>query len=708
MYGFSRQENQSHVTDLEVFSQNPTRSIFVRDLPYFCCSTDLAKFFFEQMHVPIVHAVVCKNKKRRTLQFGCVMFEKEEHVALAVEEMNGRRFVGRDIRVMLYDTNSPLEASTTGLIHLSFKTLLPQCPLVTEAVLRDSFEQYGDIEHVSIRSHKYLEAGMQGGYGFLTFRTPEQNKQVVDHVRQTVINEVLYDCSWSESNAQKAEIGEAGIDYRYQDSKVVGGRPMQRGAQRPPVALHDTAPYPRLPDPRLNVGPPRGYGGFVPPSYDLPYDRRYPADPRMVDPRLDSSGRVSEYGKRSPHGSMSQGFFPAADTHYRSRPQGMPPAGSRFDESLRPPGQNRFDEMDPYVPLKTRQQHGFDPRISMSSGYDEYDPRLSRLPAGSVVGRGPNTGEYFRSPSEYEDYVRLRAAQASQFRPSVDEYGSLANDRSHHFAQSNRLDPRLDMRHPGYDGEYSRGSSRGAHPNDDYPYRGLSGTSLHGNASGTGLDMHFGSMGPNFHGDLSHPYDKTYARAQMSQGRPGDELFPSNYRLTGASSFPSQSIPPSVYLPQGSLPEDANDFGAVNSIRSSGAPLSSASTVGQLPLDEYGLPNGRPLPANPTSSYAGQFRHLTNSKKVPIDSFEMDHKFDSLGAAGVPGFISAEDRVHGAWFHNRSGSDTSTASKPPLPLFFTDMSGAGKANVVSLEELGGLEDTVSGENVENDKGSLGE
>lgn len=100
MFGiYQRQENnQSGVTDLEIFSQNPTRSIFVRDLPYFCSSADLAKFFQEQLQVPIVHAVVCKNKKRRTLQFGCVMFESEEHVKLAVDMMNGKRFVGRDIR----------------------------------------------------------------------------------------------------------------------------------------------------------------------------------------------------------------------------------------------------------------------------------------------------------------------------------------------------------------------------------------------------------------------------------------------------------------------------------------------------------------------------------------------------------------------------------------------------------------------------------
>lgn len=96
--GYIQQPDYQQATDLEIFSRYPLRSVFVRDLPYFCTSQELGKFFVETLNVPIIHAVVCKNKKRRTLQFGCVLFEREEHVNLALQYMNGRRLIGRDIR----------------------------------------------------------------------------------------------------------------------------------------------------------------------------------------------------------------------------------------------------------------------------------------------------------------------------------------------------------------------------------------------------------------------------------------------------------------------------------------------------------------------------------------------------------------------------------------------------------------------------------
>lgn len=100
MFAGYHQDQQPGMTDLEIFSHNPTRSVFVRDLPYFCSSNDLAKFFYDHMQIPILHAVVCKNKKRRTLQFGCVLLDSEESVQRAREVMNGKRFVGRDIRLV--------------------------------------------------------------------------------------------------------------------------------------------------------------------------------------------------------------------------------------------------------------------------------------------------------------------------------------------------------------------------------------------------------------------------------------------------------------------------------------------------------------------------------------------------------------------------------------------------------------------------------
>lgn len=84
--------------DIKIFSRNAKRSIFVRDLPYCCTSADLGDFFAQALNTVVLHAMVCRNKQGRTLQIGYVLFQSEEAVRIALETMNGCRFIGRDIR----------------------------------------------------------------------------------------------------------------------------------------------------------------------------------------------------------------------------------------------------------------------------------------------------------------------------------------------------------------------------------------------------------------------------------------------------------------------------------------------------------------------------------------------------------------------------------------------------------------------------------
>ncbi len=88
----------STANDLVVFQTNSNRSIFVRDLPFACTSQVLRDYCAERLKVPILKALVCENRKGRNLQFGCVLFETEDHVHLAIDVLNNTRFQGRDIR----------------------------------------------------------------------------------------------------------------------------------------------------------------------------------------------------------------------------------------------------------------------------------------------------------------------------------------------------------------------------------------------------------------------------------------------------------------------------------------------------------------------------------------------------------------------------------------------------------------------------------
>lgn len=102
LYGMKQtakqQETLSANNDLVPFQLNSNRSVFVRDLPFACTSNVLKEYFIEKLSVPVEKALVCENRKGRNLQFGCVLFEKEEHVQLAIDTLNNSRFQGRDIR----------------------------------------------------------------------------------------------------------------------------------------------------------------------------------------------------------------------------------------------------------------------------------------------------------------------------------------------------------------------------------------------------------------------------------------------------------------------------------------------------------------------------------------------------------------------------------------------------------------------------------
>lgn len=286
--------------DIKIFSRNAKRSIFVRDLPYCCTSADLGDFFAHSLNTPVLHAMVCRNKQGRTLQIGYVLFQSEEAVRVALDTMNGRRFIGRDIRVLPYDPKAPSEPSTTGLVHVSFKTLTAQHPLVTEATIRRAFEIYGELEHVAIRTHKYTDTALQGGYGFVTFRRPDLNRYVIEQVRQIEVGGVLYDCSWSSLHTHKGATGEEIVidpRYGYLATKTPSSNSTPSSVGLPPSSrsLGDAyglpAAYGAPPASRGAGGRDRPYPGYH--EYDDYYGGRR-------DPREDPHLRGYDYDRRLP------------------------------------------------------------------------------------------------------------------------------------------------------------------------------------------------------------------------------------------------------------------------------------------------------------------------------------------------------------------------------------------------------------------------
>eukprot|EP01033_Poteriospumella_lacustris_P011172 gene11172-7947_t len=101
--------------------------------------------------------MVCDNKQQKTLHFGYILLSSEDLVPSAVEKLNGKRFVGRDIKAQPFRSNVALETANTGVIHVGFRGLKAEIPLITEEVLRSYLESFGELDQIVIRNLLYTK-----------------------------------------------------------------------------------------------------------------------------------------------------------------------------------------------------------------------------------------------------------------------------------------------------------------------------------------------------------------------------------------------------------------------------------------------------------------------------------------------------------------------------------------------------------------------
>lgn len=78
------------------FTANPTTSVLVADLSYFCSEEDLIALFSRVGRV--VAACVCRGKNRNPMHYGFVQLASPELVDIAIERLHNIVFIGRFIR----------------------------------------------------------------------------------------------------------------------------------------------------------------------------------------------------------------------------------------------------------------------------------------------------------------------------------------------------------------------------------------------------------------------------------------------------------------------------------------------------------------------------------------------------------------------------------------------------------------------------------
>lgn len=77
-------------------SSQPTRSLFVGDLSFFCTEVDLVEAF--SCFGEILNCEIKRSRGGDSLMHGFVDFAREADACRAIQHMNGRKFMGRKLK----------------------------------------------------------------------------------------------------------------------------------------------------------------------------------------------------------------------------------------------------------------------------------------------------------------------------------------------------------------------------------------------------------------------------------------------------------------------------------------------------------------------------------------------------------------------------------------------------------------------------------
>lgn len=263
----------------------------------------------------------------------------------------------------------------------------------------------------------------------MTFRMPEQNRTVVEQVRQVVIDGILYDCSWSALHTQKGWDGEdlimdpkhglisakSGQPEPSRDAATVAFNAQQRGGMQVVPPQDDEAYYGGR-QPSAASAYARGNPAGARPDYReaeyRDYDSRRRVEPAAGARPYGATPGVNPNAFYDPRRNVPSGYpqsayggsrgYPPVD-YERERALAMSRGG--YPADYYPPA--RPDPRDPY----------YDPRdpyaARYAAGRDPRDPYAAAGPAGRYPPRDP----YDRRDIGYEQDLYDRRRYPSMLPP---------------------------------------------------------------------------------------------------------------------------------------------------------------------------------------------------------------------------------------------------------------------------------------------------
>ncbi len=104
MFNQSTQQSQKMMRPTQqILSTQTTRSLFVGDLSFFCTEIELAGAF--SRFGEVLNTEVKRSRGGDSLMHGFVDFAHESDAFLAIQHMNGQKFMGRKLKYVHWTNN---------------------------------------------------------------------------------------------------------------------------------------------------------------------------------------------------------------------------------------------------------------------------------------------------------------------------------------------------------------------------------------------------------------------------------------------------------------------------------------------------------------------------------------------------------------------------------------------------------------------------
>jgi nucleolysin TIA-1/TIAR len=168
------------------FDSAACRSVYVGNIHSYVTDKLLAEVF--QTAGPLAG---CKLIKKEKSSYGFVDYLDRSSAALAIMTLHGRQLYGQALKVNWAYANSQRE-DTAGHFHIFVGDLSPE---VTDATLFACFSVYPACSDARVMwDHK---TGRSKGYGFVSFRNPEEAQGAINDLTGKWLGNRQIRCNWA-------------------------------------------------------------------------------------------------------------------------------------------------------------------------------------------------------------------------------------------------------------------------------------------------------------------------------------------------------------------------------------------------------------------------------------------------------------------------------------------------------------------------------